>query len=88
MKSGHTKPHQAPGQGAQATEGGARDPTPLEGEGERGGTGAADAEKGAWRAHGARRAPEAAGRGTPLPADAARGGAPARGEGDATRSTN
>ena len=88
MMSGHTKPPQAPGQRAQASGGGARDPAPQEGEGDRGGTGAADAEKGAWRAHCASRAPEAAGRGTPLPADAARGGDPARGEGDGTRSTN
>lgn len=50
--SGHTKPPQAPGQGAQATEGGARDPAPQEGEGDRGGTGAADAGKGARGARG------------------------------------
>ena len=52
MKSGHTKPPQAPGQRAQASEGGARDPAPQEGEGDRGGTGAADAGKGARGARG------------------------------------
>lgn len=81
MKSGHTKPPQAPGQGAQATEGGARDPAPQEGEGERGGTGAADAGKGARGARGA----QAAGAPCPPPALRAppkrpkrRGGGPRR----------
>lgn len=40
MKSGHSKPPQAPGQRAYASEGGAADPAPQEGEGDAGGTGA------------------------------------------------
>lgn len=40
MKSGHSKPPQAPGQGALASGGGAADPAPQEGEGDAGGTGA------------------------------------------------
>ena len=96
MKSGHRKPPQAPGQGAIATGGGAADPAPQEGEGDAGGTGARTRkreQRGARGEHAAGapcpppalRAPpeatEAAGRGTPLPADATRGGGPAGGRG-------
>lgn len=78
-------------------------PRPPRGGGGRGGDRGADAEKGAkGSARGARggrtlpaacppsapEATEAAGRGTPLPADATRGGGPRGGEGDGTRSTN
>lgn len=81
MKCGHTKPPQAPGQRAQASEGGARAPATPEGEGARGGTGAADAGKGAWGTRGA----QAAGAPCPPPARRAppkrpkrRGGGPRR----------
>ena len=79
--SGHTKPPQAPGQRAHASGGGARAPATPEGEGARGGTGAADAGKGAWGTRGA----QAAGAPCPPPARRAppkrpkrRGGGPRR----------
>lgn len=81
MKSGHSKPLQAPGQRAHASGGGARAPATPEGEGARGGTGAADAGKGARGTRGE----QAAGAPCPPPALRAppkrpkrRGGGPRR----------